>query len=176
MYAVSFSYWQLSPKEQTEVLTHHLTLQLRHSIIEPSVYGIFTNAALLGTVANVIDKTSSIKVLVYDGPADDIKKGALEKIKAAHDGSIKVFTLDEFLALGKDHVHEPNLPQPEDLATIMYDPLCAEKNITANKMFCKRYTSGSTGDPKVRISRRVFMTFEIGTLTLPVNVTGCYAF
>lgn len=102
---------------------------LRHSIIEPSVYGIFTNAALLGTVANVIDKTSSIKVLVYDGPADDIKKGALEKIKAAHDGSIKVFTLDEFLALGKDHVHEPNLPQPEDLATIMY-------------------TSGSTGDPK----------------------------
>lgn len=89
---------------------------------------MFTNAALLGTIAAVVAKTPSLKVLVYDGAAADIKAGALESIAAAHAG-IKILTLDEFLALGKANPVEPNHPKPEDTACIMY-------------------TSGSTGSPK----------------------------
>lgn len=106
---------------------------LTHSINEPEVYGMFSNANLLGTIAAVVGKTPSLKVLVYDGEAKDVKAGALDTIKAAN-GGIKVYTFDEFLQLGKDKPSAPNPPKPEDLACIMY-------------------TSGSTGTPKgVQIS------------------------
>lgn len=83
---------------------------------EPDVYGIFTNASLLGTIANVIDKTPSVKVLVYDGKQEDVKAGALDKIKNA---GVRILQFDEFLALGKANPREPNHPQPEDVACIM---------------------------------------------------------
>ncbi|KAM0749891.1 acetyl-CoA synthetase-like protein [Meredithblackwellia eburnea MCA 4105] len=102
---------------------------LAHSINEPSGYGIFTNASLLSTVAAVVEETPSLRVVIYDGKQEDIKKGSLEKIKAAHDGQVKVYTLDEFLELGKQKDVEPNLPTGDDVACIMY-------------------TSGSTGSPK----------------------------
>jgi long-chain acyl-CoA synthetase len=106
---------------------------LTHSINEPEVYGMFSNANLLGTIAAVVGKTPSLKVLVYDGEAKDVKAGALDTIKAAN-GGIEVYTFDEFLQLGKDKPAAPNPPQPQDLACIMY-------------------TSGSTGTPKgVQIS------------------------
>lgn len=89
---------------------------------------MFTNSALLGTVAAVAEKTPSLKVLVYDGAEADVKKGALEAIKAAREG-IKIYTFDEFVQLGKDHPTPPHHPEPEDVACIMY-------------------TSGSTGPPK----------------------------
>ncbi|GAA5949926.1 hypothetical protein JCM21900_005526 [Sporobolomyces salmonicolor] len=101
---------------------------LRHSINEPESRGIFTNANLLGTLASVVTDTPSLKVVIYDGPSKDIASGALEKIKSAHDG-IEVYHFDDFIKLGKANPVEPNHPQPEDLACIMY-------------------TSGSTGAPK----------------------------
>lgn len=89
---------------------------------------MFTNSNLLGTIAAVVAKTPSLKVLIYDGAAADIKAGALESIAAAHAG-IRILTLDEFLALGKANPVEPNHPKPEDTCCVMY-------------------TSGSTGSPK----------------------------
>jgi long-chain acyl-CoA synthetase len=77
----------------------------------------------------VVEDTPSLKVLVYDGDDKDIKGGALDKIKKAHDGGVQVYTFDDFLQLGQDHLIAPNHPQPDDVACLMY-------------------TSGSTGAPK----------------------------
>ena len=101
---------------------------MEHSINEPSVYGVFTNANLLGTVAAVIGKTPSVKVIVYDGPQSEVKAGAVKAIKAANDG-IKIYTFEEFIELGAKKPVPANPPKPEDIACIMY-------------------TSGSTGAPK----------------------------
>lgn len=99
---------------------------LAHSITEPSVFGLFTNASLLSTVAAIVSKTPSLKVLIYDGEEKDIKKGSLEKIKEA---GVEVHRFEEFLKLGEENPHEAVKPGPQDVATIMY-------------------TSGSSGAPK----------------------------
>ncbi|KAL8280471.1 hypothetical protein RQP46_007119 [Phenoliferia psychrophenolica] len=92
---------------------------LRHSINEPSGYGIFTNATLLSTIASVVSTTPSLKVVVYDGKTSDAKAGALDTIKAAN-GGIQVYTLEEFTAMGKGKDVKPNHPGPDDVACIMY--------------------------------------------------------
>lgn len=95
------------------------TPQLTHSVNEPEVYGMFTNANLMGTIAAVVPQTPSLKVLIYDGDSKDVKAGSIDTIKAAN-GGIQVYSFDEFVQLGKENPTEATPPQPEDTATIMY--------------------------------------------------------
>lgn len=99
---------------------------LQHSINEPEVVGLFTNAQLLDTVASIVAECPSLKVLVYDGDDKVVKPGTIEKVK---DRGINVVKWDELIELGKQHPRAPKRPEPNDVATIMY-------------------TSGSSGAPK----------------------------
>ncbi|BGP43871.1 long-chain fatty acid-CoA ligase [Rhodotorula kratochvilovae] len=118
---------------------------LRHSINEPEVYGLFTNAPLLGTLARVVPHTPSLKVLVWDGKPEDVPAGALDTLRAA---GLTIHTYDEFVALGASKPVAPSRPKPEDVACLMY-------------------TSGSTGAPKaVEITNAQIVAIVGGALTL----------
>ncbi|MCO5573628.1 hypothetical protein L7F22_027400 [Adiantum nelumboides] len=105
---------------------------LQHSLNEPDVVGIFTNAHLLDVLANVIGETKTVKTVVYDGEA---KPEQLEKLKknAGDREGFKVVHFDEVRKQGKENKAERNPPKPDDVACIMY-------------------TSGSTGAPKASFS------------------------
>ncbi|KAJ9473915.1 Long-chain-fatty-acid--CoA ligase 1 [Pseudozyma hubeiensis] len=100
---------------------------LQHSLNEPEVVGVFTNAELLPTLANVIDKAETVKYVVYDGKPDEKHLSKVRDAVSARQG--KVVTIEELWEEGKANPAEGHLPTRDDVACIMY-------------------TSGSTGAPK----------------------------
>ncbi|OXB35281.1 hypothetical protein LQV05_006035 [Cryptococcus neoformans] len=98
---------------------------LKHALKETEVHSMFTNADLLPTLLKVIEKTETVKVIVYDGEADP---KIIEDLKNVREG-MKVVTLDEVVEIGKKNPVEA---------------------IKANReeVYCCMYTSGSTGTPK----------------------------
>ncbi|KAH9918460.1 long-chain-fatty-acid-CoA-ligase [Fomitopsis serialis] len=135
IYAATTPSWQMISYGcaiiATAIATAYETLGesgLQHALNEPECVAMFTNAELLKVVANVAPNVPSLRVVIYDGKADE---ALLEKIRTAREG-VRVLHLDELRQLGKGASEETlkaRRPVPEDTACIMY-------------------TSGTTGPPK----------------------------
>ncbi|EGG11621.1 uncharacterized protein MELLADRAFT_102462 [Melampsora larici-populina 98AG31] len=98
---------------------------LEHSINEPDVVGLFTNSNLLTTLASVIDKTPTLKYVIYDGESNEKAMSKIQELRP----DVRVLSYDELRELGTKNEHPTVKADPEDIACIMY-------------------TSGSTGKPK----------------------------
>ncbi|GHJ89328.1 hypothetical protein NliqN6_5730 [Naganishia liquefaciens] len=98
---------------------------LAHSLQEPGVRSMFTNAELLPTLIKVIDECPTVRLVVYDGTPDE---ALLEQLRGKRDG-LKVVHIDEVERLGQDKPCEAVRANPDDV-------------------YCVMYTSGSTGTPK----------------------------
>ena len=119
---------------------------LQHSLSEPEVVGIFTNADLLPTLANVVDKTPTVKYVVYDGEPKEESLNLLKEKLSSREG-YKVLSITELRDQGKANPAEPNLPKADDVACIMY-------------------TSGSTGPPKGVVLTHANLVSAIGAIEL----------
>jgi long-chain acyl-CoA synthetase len=89
---------------------------LTHALNETEVRSMFTNGDLLGTLSQIISKCETVRLIVYDGKAD-------EKVKAQIEGTrenLKVIHLDEVYRLGKESPVEAIKAKREDIYCCMY--------------------------------------------------------
>ncbi|KAJ1024337.1 hypothetical protein NDA18_004506 [Ustilago nuda] len=121
---------------------------LQHSLIEPQVVGVFTNAELLPTLANVIRKADTVKYIIYDGKPEDKHLDTIRKVLDERQG--KLLTIEHLWAEGKSNPAESHLPTRDDVACIMY-------------------TSGSTGAPKGVILTHGNLVASIAAVELHVG-------
>lgn len=98
---------------------------LSHSLQEPNVRSMFTNAELLPTLTKVIESCPFVRLVVYDGEPSD---AVLAELRAKRD-DLKVIHIDQVERLGAEKPKESIRANPDDV-------------------FCVMYTSGSTGTPK----------------------------
>ncbi|BEJ12845.1 hypothetical protein CspHIS471_0300190 [Cutaneotrichosporon sp. HIS471] len=115
---------------------------LAHSLNETEVRAMFTNADLLGTLAKIIGKCPTVRLVVYDGKQPD--EATIQKFKSAR-GDITLIHMDEVRAKGKAAPKEAIPAKREDV-------------------YCCMYTSGSTGTPKGVLLTHGNITSAIGSV------------
>lgn len=88
---------------------------------------VFSQFDKLKELGKALPKVNSlVKTVVYWGNGD------VKVVEDTKSKGVAVYSFEDFMALGKSKPKDASPPKPEDLCTIMY-------------------TSGTTGDPKVRI-------------------------
>lgn len=119
---------------------------LEVSLEEPEVQGLFTNAPQLSVLEKVIERTHLLRVVIYDGEAD---QNVLEKIRAKMQNRPNPVLIhyDDFIKLGEQSRAEPAQVKSDDVACIMY-------------------TSGSTGKPKGVILTHGNLVATVQAITL----------
>ncbi|KAF8063537.1 long-chain-fatty-acid-CoA-ligase, partial [Lyophyllum atratum] len=137
IYAETSVNWQLMAHAcssiSTTIATAYDTLGeygLTHSLNEPECIGLFTNAALLQTVSNVLPNTPTVKYIIYDGSPPS---SLLSSLQTSHP-SVQVISISALLSRGKSLSPSP--------------ALVASRRPTKSTLACIMYTSGSTGAPK----------------------------
>ena len=83
--------------------------QLRHSLTEPEVVGVFTDHTLLSTLSKVVSKCPLVKLIIYHGRIGDKEQAALDQIKAARE-DIQVVTLEKLKQIGRKENIAPTPP------------------------------------------------------------------
>jgi long-chain acyl-CoA synthetase len=89
---------------------------LAHSLNETESRGMFTNADLLGTLSKIISKCPTVKLVVYDGKADE---GVLKELENARE-ELRVIHLDEVIRMGREQIEEARPAKSEDIYCCMY--------------------------------------------------------
>lgn len=97
---------------------------LSHSLQQTKAKAIFTDAALLKNLPDIISSTN-LTYVIYNGTIDDQTLRTLTKIRQIKN----LVSYSELLDRGTKNPFVPIPPKPEDIACVMY-------------------TSGSTGPPK----------------------------
>lgn len=77
---------------------------------------MFTNADLLGTLAKIVGDCKTVKLIVYDGKADD---KVVKQINDLREG-LKIVHLDEVFKLGQGKPAEAIKAKSEDVYCCMY--------------------------------------------------------
>lgn len=109
-----------------QVVTIYATLGpegATHGINETQAETIVVDAKLLKTFANILPQCKSVKNIIAMTECD------AETSSKFKEGGTKLYSMEELVTLGKSSPLHPALPEPEDVAVIMY-------------------TSGTTGAPK----------------------------
>ncbi len=120
---------------------------LQHSLDEPEVSGVFTNADLLPTLSNVVKDCPHLKFVIYDG---EDKKGVAEKVNAAlQERGGKLVRFDDLYKDGKENASAKAQTKPK-----------------ASDVACIMYTSGSTGKPKGVILKQSNIVAAIAAVML----------
>ena len=89
---------------------------LTHALNETEVRSMFTNGDLLGTLSKIIKDCPTVKLIVYDGKADE---KALDTINKTREG-LKIVHLDEVYKAGKENPVEAIKAKRDDIYCCMY--------------------------------------------------------
>jgi long-chain acyl-CoA synthetase len=104
---------------------------LSHALTEGDTTHLYTSMDLLPSVSRILKDVPSLTHVIFNGKVDET---IVSEFKTQH-SKITLLHLTDVIKSGTDNQYEETLPEPDDLACIMY-------------------TSGTTGNPKVTFCYR----------------------